>query len=325
MKKVLIVGGAGYIGSHVNKLLSENGIKTVVFDNLSTGHKRLSCWGEFFKGDLARPADISNCFKKHEIASVMHFAAFTAVGESVCDPAKFYTNNVSNTINLLNVMRAAGVRRLVFSSSAAVYGEPLKVPITESHPLSPVNPYGRTKFMMEQVMRDYSAAYGLKYITLRYFNAAGADPDCRIGEMHNPETHLIPLILDAASGRKKQVNIFGDDYKTPDGTCLRDYVHVSDLANAHLLSLKHLAAGGESIAFNLGIGKGFSVLEVVKAAQKVTGRKIPVEIVPRRAGDPAALIASSAYIRRKLAWVPQYRSIETIIAHAWKWHQSVSV
>ena len=324
-KCVLIAGGAGYIGSHANKLLSAAGYKTVVFDNLCAGHRRLARWGELFKGDLGNPADLARCFKKYKFSAVMHFAAFAAVGESVTDPAKYYRNNVANTLNLLDAMRAAGVKHLIFSSSAATYGRPVKLPITEAHPQAPVNPYGRTKLMMEAAMADYGAAYGINHIALRYFNAAGADPDGETGELHTPETHLIPLALHAAAGRRKDIKVFGGNYKTPDGTCLRDYIHVTDLAQAHLLALKHLERGGSSGAFNLGNGKGFSVLEVIKTAEKVAGRKIKIVMVARRAGDPAALVASSALIRRVLGWKPRYAVLETIIRHAWAWEQKMGV
>ncbi len=319
-----MIGGAGYIGSHANKALAAAGYRTVVFDNLSTGHRRLARWGEFFKGSLSRPTDLSRCFKKYRIDAVLHFAASAYVGESVTDPAKYYANNVVNTLNLLNVMRAAGVKRLVFSSSCAVYGEPASLPMRENLPKNPVNPYGRTKLMMEQAMADYSAAYGLKYIALRYFNAAGADPDGEAGELHAPETHLIPLVLDAASGRRPCISVFGADYPTPDGTCLRDYIHVTDLAQAHLLALRRLEAGGESRAFNLGNGRGFSVRQVIKAAEKVTGLKVPVKLAPRRAGDPPALVASSALIRRELGWKPLYPGLETMLAHAWRWYRKAN-
>ena len=325
MKNILVVGGAGYIGSQVNKLLFTCGYKTVVFDNLSTGHRRLVRWGEFFKGDLAHTADLSHCFKKYEFSAVMHFAAFTAVGESVEDPAKYYRNNVGNTLNLLDAMRSGGVKNLIFSSSAAVYGEPVEIPIKEDHQLAPINPYGRTKLMMERAMADYSAAYGIDYIALRYFNAAGADPFGETGELHNPETHLIPLVLDAAIGRRNCITVFGANYKTPDGTCLRDYVHTADLAQAHLLALRRLERGGKSGAFNLGNGKGFSVFEVIKTAENVTGRKIPVKLAPRRLGDPAALVASSALARKVLGWKAKYIALETIIAHAWQWHKKKPV
>jgi UDP-glucose 4-epimerase len=321
VKKVLIVGGAGYIGSQTNKLLAGSGLKTVVFDNLCAGHRRLVKWGDFVKGDLARPADLARCFKKHKFSAVIHFAAFAAVGESVADPAKYYRNNVANTINLLDAMRAAGVKNLVFSSSCSVYGVPARVPITEAAPLCPISPYGRTKLIMEQAIADYARAYGLKYAALRYFNAAGADPDGQTGELHNPETHIIPLVLDAAAGRRPYVSVFGTDYKTPDGTCLRDYVHTADLAQAHLLALRYLERGGANAAFNVGNGKGFSVMQVIKATEKVTGLKVPRKLVRRRPGDPAVLVASSAAARRTLGWKPAYADIETIIEHAWAWHK----
>jgi len=320
MKKILIVGGAGYIGSHVNKLLSASGFRTVVFDNLSCGRRELVRWGDFFKGELARQSDLSRCFKRHEISAVMHFAAFTAVGESVINPEKFYVNNVSNTINLLGAMRTAGVKKIVFSSSAAVYGEPEKNPITEGNKLLPLNPYGRTKLMMEQVMADYAAAYGLKYAVLRYFNAAGADPDGEIGELHNPETHLIPLAIQAVSGGRGSLKVFGSDYQTPDGTCVRDYVHVCDLAQAHLLALRYLEKGNASAAFNLGNGKGFSVFEVIRALALVSGRKVPFVVSRRRPGDPPALVASSSRAKRVLGWRPRFSRLEDIIRHAWNWH-----
>jgi len=278
-------------------------------------------WGEFFKGDLANPGDLSRCFKKYKISAVIHFAASIAVPESVVDPAKYYRNNVTNTLNLLDAMRAAKVKKLIFSSTAATYGDPVKNPIREIHPQRPINPYGRTKLMCEQVMADYCAAYGLKYVALRYFNASGADPVGEIGPMQKEETHLIPIVLDAAMGRRLCVNIFGSNYKTPDGTCRRDYVHVADLATAHLLALRYLDKGGKSDVFNLGNGRGFSVLEVIKTAGKVTGLKIPFKISSRRFGDPAELVAASSRARSVLGWRPEYADLETIINHAWVWHR----
>lgn len=321
MGKVLIVGGAGYIGSHANKFFTGRGYRTVVFDNLSTGHRCLARWGEFFKGDLANPADLARCFKKHKISAVMHFSAFAYVGESVTDPAKYYRNNVANTLNLLDAMRAAGVGKFIFSSTCATYGEPRQLPMTEALPFNPVNPYGRTKRMVEEILADYAAAYGLKYVALRYFNAAGASPAAEIGELHYPETHLIPLALDAAAGLRKDIKVFGDDYPTPDGTCLRDYIHVDDLASAHHLALRYLEKGGASGGFNLGNGKGFSVLQVIRTAEKVTGAKIPVVMSPRRPGDPPALVGSAARARRVLGWKPGRCKLETIIADAWRWHK----
>ena len=325
MKKILIMGGAGYIGSQTNKLFSDRGLKTVVFDNLSTGHRCLARWGEFFKGDLAHPADLAHCFKKHRISAVIHFAACSAVEESVADPAKYYRNNVVGTLNLLDAMRAARIKKIIFSSTAATYGEPLKIPIRETHPQTPVNPYGRAKLLCEQVMGDYCAAYGLKYVALRYFNAAGADPSGETGPLQKEETHLIPLVLDAAIGRRPCIKVFGSDYKTPDGTCLRDYVHVADLASAHLLALRYLASGAKSDVFNLGNGRGFSVLEVIKGAGEVTGLKIPVKMSHRRPGDPAVLVASSAKALKILGWQPRYAGIKTIIRHAWAWHKTSGV
>ncbi len=321
MNNILIVGGAGYIGSHANKLLSKKGFKTVVFDNLSTGNRELSRWGEFVKGDLKNPADLLRCFKKRRISAVMHFAACAYVGESVTEPAKYYRNNVANTLNLLDAMRAAGVKKIIFSSSAATFGVPSEIPITETHPQSPINPYGRTKLMMEQIIADYAAAYGLEHVFLRYFNAAGADTSGEIGEIHHPETHLIPLILDAAAGTRKDIKVFGTDYPTKDGTCVRDYVHVSDLAEAHALALDYLVKSGKSGGFNLGNGRGFSVREVIETARKVTGKAIKATAAPRRPGDPPVLIASSARAGKILGWRPALFDLDTIIKTAWAWHE----
>ena len=249
----------------------------------------------------------------------MHFASFIQVGESVREPAKYYANNVTNTLNLLDAMLAQGVTKFIFSSSAAVYGEPISVPIDEQHPKQPLNPYGRTKWIIEQVLQDYDRAYGLRSISLRYFNAAGADPDGKLGERHEPETHLIPLVLQAASGRRKNIQVFGRDYDTPDGTCIRDYVHVTDLCAAHLLALNRLLDGETSAAYNLGNGNGFSVQQVIDAAHRVTGRDIPVEYAPRREGDPARLVADSTAARRALGWNPQLAELDTLIRHAWQW------
>ena len=317
---ILIVGGAGYIGSHANKALSKKGYKTVVFDNLSRGHKEFVKWGKFFKGDLADKKQLEACFKKYPIKAVMHFSAFAYVGESVEEPAKYYINNVANTLNLLEVMRAHNVKHFIFSSTAATFGEPIKIPINEKHPQMPINPYGRTKKIIEDILKDYSAAYGLKYIALRYFNAAGCDPDGEIGEKHNPETHLIPLILDAAIGKRKNIKIFGTDYKTPDGSCVRDYIHVADLADAHIKALEYLFKGGKSDCFNLGNGKGFSVKEVIEAAREITGKKIRIIETQRRAGDPAVLIASSAKAKKALGWKPQFNRLSSILETAWNWH-----
>ena len=317
---ILIVGGAGYIGSHANKALYKKGYKTVVFDNLSRGHREFVKWGKFFKGDLADKKLLEACFKKYRIKAVMHFSAFAYVGESVEEPAKYYNNNVVNTLNLLEIMRKHNVKHFIFSSSAATYGEPVKIPITEKHSQNPINPYGRTKKIIEDILNDYSNAYGLKYIALRFFNAAGADFDAEIGELHSPETHLIPCILDAAIGKRKNIKVFGTDYKTSDGSSVRDYIHVSDLADAHIRALEYLFKGGKSDCFNLGNDKGFSVKEVIETARKITGKKIRIIETERRAGDPAVLIASSAKAKKVLGWKPEFNKMEAIIETAWNWH-----
>lgn len=321
---ILIVGGAGYIGSHLNKEISKKGYETVVFDNLSYGHKDFVKWGAFEQGDLGNIEEIKEVFKKYNVEAVMHFAAFTYVGESVEDPQKYYINNVKNTLNLLQVMLEENVKHFVFSSTCATYGNPVEIPITENHPQNPINPYGRGKLIVEQILKDYSDAYGLKYASLRYFNAAGADPDCEIGEMHDPETHLIPLVLDAASSKREDIKIFGTDYDTPDGTCIRDYIHVTDLADAHILALEYLQKGGKSDVFNLGNGNGFSVKEVIETARKITGKPIKEVEVERRPGDPPILIGSSKKAMEILNWKPKYYDLSQIIETAWKWHQKVN-
>ncbi|MEN6292852.1 MAG: UDP-glucose 4-epimerase GalE [Methanobacterium sp.] len=320
---ILIVGGAGYIGSHLNKEINKKGIKTVIFDNLSYGHRDFVKWGTFERGDLGNIDDIRAVFKKYPIEAVMHFAAFTYVGESVEDPQKYYTNNVKNTLNLLQVMLEENVKYFVFSSTCATYGNPVEIPITENHPQNPINPYGKGKLMVETVLKDYSDAYGLKYASLRYFNAAGADPGGEVGELHNPETHLIPLILDVAAGRREDIKIFGTDYDTPDGTCIRDYIHVTDLAEAHILALEYLQNGGKSDFFNLGNGNGFSVKEVIETAEKVTGKDIKAVEAERRAGDPPILVGSSDKAKEKLNWKPKYDELSTIIETAWNWHKKL--
>lgn len=320
---ILIVGGAGYIGSHLNKEISKKGYQTIVFDNLSYGHENFVKWGKFEKGDLKNIEDIRRIFKKYELEAVMHFAAFTYVGESVHDPQKYYFNNVKNTLNLLQVMLEENVKYFVFSSTCATYGNPIQIPITETHPQNPINPYGRGKLMVEQVLKDYSDAYGLKYASLRYFNAAGADPEGYVGELHDPETHLIPLILDAAIGKREDIKVFGTDYDTPDGTCIRDYIHVTDLAAAHILALQYLQKGGKSDVFNLGNGNGFSVKEVIQTAREVTGKKINEVTEKRRAGDPPILVGSSKKAIEILKWKPQYHDLSRIIETAWKWHQNL--
>ena len=318
---ILVCGGAGYIGSHINKALHQEGYETVVFDSLIYGHWEAVKWGTFVKGDLANPDDLEAVFRDHDIDAVFHFAAFTYVGESVEDPEKYYYNNVGNTLNLLKVMRKHGCNKIIFSSTCATYGEPEKLPLTEDMPQHPINPYGATKLMVERIFKDYHAAYGLEFVVLRYFNAAGADPDGEIGESHNPETHLIPLVLDAASGKRADIKVFGTDYDTPDGSCIRDYVHVTDLASAHLLALHHLEAGRGSDFFNLGNAQGTSVLEVVEAARRVTGRDFKATMTERRPGDPPKLVGSSEKAMRVLGWRPRFADIDVIVKHAWNWHQ----
>lgn len=316
---IVVAGGAGYIGSHAVKALDRAGYRVVAYDSLVTGHREAVTRGELVVGDLADRAALRQLFSSRRVAAVMHFGAFIAVGESVQDPAKYYANNVAATLTLLDVMREHGCNKLIFSSTAAVYGEPEQVPIAETHPLRPINPYGWSKRIVEQVLGDYGAAYGLRSIAFRYFNAAGADPDGETGERHDPETHLVPLVLRAIRSGNP-IKVFGDDYATSDGTCVRDYIHVSDLADAHLLGLERLLSGGESAVYNLGNGSGYSVREVLEAARRVTGREVPHVVAPRRAGDPAVLVSSSTKARTELGWRPQYASLEMIVETAWKWH-----
>lgn len=317
---ILIVGGAGYIGSHVNKWLTGRGRETVVLDSLVTGHRDFLKWGETVIGDVADSSVLDEVFSTHDIDAVMHFAAFIEVGESVGNPHKYYMNNVRNTLVLLDAMLRHDVNRLVFSSTCAVYGEPKWLPLTEDHPFAPVSPYGRTKRFIEDIMADYSAAHGLRYSSLRYFNAAGADPDCEIGERHQPESHLIPIVLQVAMGLRERVEIYGTDYDTRDGTCVRDYIHVNDLADAHLKSLEYLEGGGESQAFNLGNGGGYTVREVVDTARTVTGRDIEAREGPRRPGDAERLVGSSGKAREVLDWTPATPELEEIVRTAWNWH-----
>jgi len=322
--KVLVVGGAGYIGSHMVKMLLDKGHQVVTFDNLSSGFHDAVLGGDFVKGDLANLADIDRLFSEHKPEAVMHFASYIQVGESVKHPDKYYLNNFTNTLNLLNTMVKYEVSDFIFSSTAAVFGEPEYVPIDEAHPKAPLNPYGRSKWMVEQVLADYEVAYGLKSVCLRYFNAAGADPSGLLGERHEPETHLIPLVLQATSGRRNKISVFGRDYDTPDGTCIRDYIHIVDLCSAHLLALNLLRKTGVSRRYNLGNGAGFSVQEVIAAAEKVTGKKVEVIEGARRAGDPARLVADAALARQELNWQPSFIELETIIAHAWQWEMKMS-
>lgn len=318
---VLVCGGAGYIGSHINKQLHKEGYETVVFDNLVYGHREAVKWGKFEQGDLSNIEDIERVFNKYSIEAVFHFAAYAYVGESVVNPEKYYYNNVSNTLNLLKVMREHGCRKIIFSSTCATYGEPERVPITEDMPQNPINPYGATKLMMERILKDYYRAYGIEFVVLRYFNAAGADPEGEIGESHDPETHIIPLVLDAASGRRENIKVFGTDYETLDGSCVRDYIHVYDLATAHLLALHYLEQGKESDFFNLGNELGTSVLQVIDSVKKVTGREFKVTLTDRRPGDPAVLVGSSRKAQEILGWEPIYKDIDKIVEHAWKWHE----
>lgn len=318
---ILVTGGAGYVGSHTNKLLHQHGYDTLVYDNLEYGHAECSKWGTLVQGDLADRDGLRTLFESNRITAVMHFAAYTYVGESVDQPEKYYRNNVANTLNLLDAMVEHGVRFLVFSSTCAVYGNPNRIPISEDHPLDPISPYGRSKRMVETILQDVTAAHDIQYASLRYFNAAGADPEGEIGEWHDPETHLIPLVLDAALGKRESVKIFGTDYDTPDGTCIRDYIHVTDLAAAHVAALDHLRKTGKSDVFNLGNGNGFTVRQVIDEATRVTGRTIRVEETGRRPGDPSTLIGSSDKARRVLGWAPRFAGLTEIISTAWAWQK----
>jgi UDP-glucose-4-epimerase GalE len=318
---ILIVGGAGYIGSHAVRYLERAGREVWVFDNLSQGHVEAVRRDRLIRGDLADRAGLEQALRTHDVDAVMHFAAFASVPESVAEPAKYYQNNLVGTLNLLDAMRAAGVGRIVFSSTAAVYGVPDVVPIDEESLKRPINPYGFTKLAMEHALADYARAYGLGFAVLRYFNACGASDDATLGEDHDPETHLIPLALQVALGQRESLSVFGADYPTPDGTCIRDYIHVEDLADAHLRVLDRIERG-RGLTYNVGTGVGVSVLEVVEAARRVTGKPIPTVEHPPRPGDPPALVASPAAIRRDLDWRARYTEIEATIASAWKWHQA---
>ena len=319
---VLVCGGAGYIGSHAVCALRKHGYFPVVFDSLEKGHMAaLPKDVPLLRGSLMDPQALRRAFAEYSFSAVFHFAAYIEVGESVADPERYYHNNVMGAMNLLSVMREADVRSLVFSSTAAVYGDPIEVPIAENHPLRPVNPYGRSKLMMEEVMADYALAYQFDVTALRYFNAAGADPSGAIGEAHDPESHLIPNILKSVLNGGAELKIFGNDYDTPDGTCVRDYIHVADLAEAHILALTHQRRHPGYFAFNLGNGQGFSILEVIAAAEKVTGRKIAYTVHPRRPGDAARLVADASLARAALGWKPQFTNLEDIVSTAWTWHQ----
>jgi UDP-glucose 4-epimerase len=322
--KVLVVGGAGYIGSHMALMLSQQGAEVIVLDDLSSGHADAVLSGRLAQGSIEDTGLLDHLFTDEKFDGVMHFASFIQVGESVRQPAKYYRNNVTHTINLLDTMVRHRVKNFIFSSTAAIFGQPEYVPIDEAHPKQPINPYGRSKWMVEQVLQDYDSAYGLKSICLRYFNAAGADPEARIGETHDPETHLIPLLLQVASGRRESAQIFGDDYDTPDGTCIRDYIHVLDLAAVHSLALAQLINGASSAAYNLGNGNGFSVRQVIETVGQVTMKPVPVIHAGRRAGDPARLVADSRLARKDLGWTPLYPDISTIVSHAWNWERKIA-
>ena len=321
MTRILVTGGAGYIGSHAVRHFLERGHDVWVFDNLSKGHRKAVPAERLLVGDLSESARVDHALLSQRIEAVVHFAAFLDVGESVREPGKYYQNNVVNTLNLLESMRRHGVKRIVFSSTAATFGVPDKMPITEEHPQQPINPYGTSKLVVERALAEYARAYDFSFAALRYFNAAGASSDGSIGEDHHPEIHLIPLIFQAIRGQRPQIDIFGTDYPTPDGTCIRDYVHVEDLATAHLLALENLSPG-KGLHYNLGTGHGFSVREVIKAAEEISGKKAPVRETARRPGDPPVLVASSEKIQRELGWTPRYTGLRAIMETAWKWHQT---
>lgn len=323
MSTILVTGGAGYIGTHAALALKNAGYEVIVLDNLSYGHRELV--EEVLKvklivGDTNDRALLDKIFSTHDIAAVMHFAAFIAVGESVTDPAKYYRNNVTGTLTLLEAMNDASIKKFIFSSTCALYGVPKFIPLTEDHPIDPISPYATSKWMVERILSDFDTAYNLKSVRFRYFNAAGADPDGKLGEDHEPETHLIPLVLLAALGKRESISIFGTDYPTEDGTCIRDYIHVVDLAQAHVQGLEYLLKGGESEVFNLGNGNGFSVREVIETAKQVTGKEFKIVERERRPGDPPILVGSSEKARQVLGWRPQYADLKEIISHAWQWH-----
>lgn len=318
---ILVTGGAGYIGSHTNKALNSQGYETVIVDNLVKGYENFVKWGKFENYDFGSK-DLREVFEKYDIDGVIHFAAFSSVAESVELPQKYFKNNYKNTLNLLKIMREFNVDKFILSSTAAVYGNPKVVPIKEDAELKPINPYGHSKWITEKALEKEAKKGDFNFVSLRYFNAAGCDFDCEIGELHDPETHLIPLILDAAIGKRESISIFGNDYDTPDGTCIRDYIHVNDLADAHIKSYEYLCNKNESNIFNLGNGEGYSVREVIDMCKKVTGRNIKVEIDSRREGDPAILVADSSKIKNQLTWQPKY-GLEKIVESAWKWHQKI--
>ncbi len=319
---ILVTGGAGYIGSHTVKLLLENGYDVVTYDSMELGHPGAVVGGAVVRGDLMDGQRVGETFEEFPIRAVIHFAAYASVGDSVANPAKYFGNNLCGGLNLLQAMLDHDVKRLIFSSSAATYGEPTHVPIEETHPQNPTNPYGESKLIFEKILRWYDAAYGLRSVSLRYFNAAGADPEGQIGEDHDPEEHLIPVVLQTALGLRESVKVFGTDWHTPDGTCVRDYIHVTDLADAHILALKALENGAGSTAYNLGNGDGYSVKQVIEAAEQVVAARIPWESAPRRPGDPARLVASSEKLKKELGWRPRFPELATIIETAWRWHSA---
>ncbi len=324
MPHVLVTGGAGYIGSHTCKILAQRGLTPVVLDNLVHGQRANVRWGPFFHGDVADSELVGRIVREHDIRALVHFAAYAYVGESMQQPEKYFDNNVGRGLRLLQAARENGVRHVVFSSTCAVYGLPEKIPIDERQPLRPVNPYGETKLMVERALHWLGVSHGLGWVALRYFNAAGADPDGELGELHDPETHLVPRVIQAARGQIPAVEIFGTDYDTPDGTAIRDYVHVNDLATAHASALEYLMSGGESKAINLGTGAGCSVQEVVSAVEEISGRPVPVHFAPRRPGDPPILVADPSLARRALDWSPRHSSLQSILQTAWDWHRSAA-
>jgi UDP-arabinose 4-epimerase len=324
-KNILVTGGAGYIGSHACKALAKAGYTPVTYDNLTYGHEWAVKWGPLEKGDICDRERLDEVLARYRPEAAMHFAAFAYVGESVSDPAKYYRNNVYGSLSLLEALRDHGVSNFVFSSTCATYGVPDQIPIPETQTQRPINPYGASKLMVEQMLRDFEIAHGIKWIALRYFNAAGADPDNEIGEAHDPETHLIPLVLDAASGRQENITVFGADYDTRDGTCVRDYIHVTDLAEAHVLALQALECGAPSAAYNLGNGTGYSVSEVIAAARRVTGINIPTVMSGRRPGDPTTLVGDASRAHTELGWQPRFFELDQIVSTAWAWHQRMNV
>jgi UDP-arabinose 4-epimerase len=320
-KVILVTGGAGYIGSHACKALKSAGLEPVTVDNLVCGHERSVKWGPLFKGDIQNDEALDAAFERYKPAGVIHFAAYAYVYESMIDPQKYYRNNVGGTLNLLEAMRRHKCDKIVFSSTCATYGLPDKLPLSEDHPQRPISPYGRSKLMIEEILKDYERAYGLRHAALRYFNAAGSDPDSQIGERHDPETHLVPLVIGAAQGLRPFVNICGGDYPTLDGTAVRDYIHVTDLAQAHVAAAQNLLDGGLSFTLNLGTGEGYTVRQVVDMVEKISGKPVPVREAERRLGDPPALFADASAARSLLNWRPRYSDIESVVATAWRWHE----